>query len=76
LSGLTDDHIDRIAEDAVERTNSPGTFILRMGEKRDTAFIQKNCKVQTLLEKPGSYAVQLTEIKPGEVFGDIALLVK
>ena len=65
--------LEAIANAAVEQQYTAGQEIVRQGDTGVGAFIIKKGRVEVVQDRPG-HQHKLTEMKPGEVFGEMALL--
>lgn len=73
LTGLGDEDIELLARAAVERRFAEGRHIVHKGDPGESAFILKEGMAETLLEKPAGASIHLSDIGPGELFGELAL---
>jgi CRP/FNR family cyclic AMP-dependent transcriptional regulator len=65
--------LEAIANAAVEQDYNAGQEIVRQGDTGVGAFIIKKGRVEIVQDRPG-HQHKVAELKPGEVFGEMALL--
>src|SRR5438045_3205442 len=65
--------LEAIANAAVEQSYTAGQDIVRQGDTGVGAFILKSGRVEAVQDR-GGHQHKLTELKPGDVFGEMALL--
>jgi len=65
--------LEAIANAAVEQDYAAGQEIVRQGDTGVGAFIIKKGRVEIVQDRPG-HQHKFGELKPGEVFGEMALL--
>ncbi len=70
---LDERSLTAIANAVVEQSYPPGQVIVREGDSGVGAFIIRSGRVEVLQER-GGHAVKLTELGPGDFFGEMALL--
>ncbi|HEX8855472.1 MAG TPA: Crp/Fnr family transcriptional regulator [Thermoleophilaceae bacterium] len=75
FSGLTNDELAGIAQVAVPRTWSAGEVIFREGDPGDTAYVIRDGVVRVTRQHPGGRVITLVELRPGDMFGELAMLV-
>jgi CRP-like cAMP-binding protein len=73
FEGLDRKSLEAIANAAVEQSYAPGQDIVRQGDTGVGAFILKTGRVETVQDR-GGHQHKLSELKTGDVFGEMALL--
>jgi CRP-like cAMP-binding protein len=73
FEGLDRKSLEAIANAAVEQSYTAGQDIVRQGDTGVGAFILKSGRVEAVQDR-GGHQHKLTELKPGDVFGEMALL--
>jgi CRP-like cAMP-binding protein len=70
---LDDRSMSAIANAIVEQSYAPGQEIMREGDSGVGAFVIRSGKVE-VTQKRGGQQTKLTELGPGDFFGEMALL--
>jgi CRP/FNR family transcriptional regulator, cyclic AMP receptor protein len=73
FSGLSGLELDRIAQVAIERLFPAGSIILREGDPGDTCYVIRSGRARITHEHPDGRALTLTNVGPGEIFGELAM---
>jgi putative ABC transport system ATP-binding protein len=75
FAGLTPDGLSQVAGKMLRETYSPGTVIIRQGEKGDKFHLLRQGKVDVVVDQgqPSERLLARLE-KPGDFFGEMALL--
>lgn len=73
FDGLDRKSLEAIAHAAVEQSYTAGQDIVRQGDTGVGAFILKTGRVEAVQDR-GGHQHKLAELKPGDVFGEMALL--
>jgi CRP/FNR family cyclic AMP-dependent transcriptional regulator len=73
FSDLSATELTRVAQVAVPRTFPEGSIILREGDAGDTCYVMRSGRARVTREHPGGRAITLTNIGPGEIFGELAM---
>jgi CRP-like cAMP-binding protein len=73
FSGLTEAELDVLAEAASEQNYPEGSRIIRVGDPGTSLLIVRSGEVRVVLQKASGSEIELTTIKPGEFFGEMAL---
>src|SRR5687767_2498263 len=74
LSTLTQDQLVEISRNITPQIFQPNSAIIRQGEKGDTFYILLNGKADVYLNMSGGSELLVNHIKPGQYFGEMALL--
>jgi CRP/FNR family transcriptional regulator, cyclic AMP receptor protein len=73
FSGLSRPELARIADVAVRRTYPAEVVILREGDRGDTCYVMRSGRARVTRQHPDGRAITLTNIGPGEIFGELAM---
>jgi CRP-like cAMP-binding protein len=73
FAGLSEAEIDRVAQVTVGRTYPAGSIILREGDAGDTCYVMRSGRARITREHPDGRAITLTNVGPGEIFGELAM---
>jgi CRP-like cAMP-binding protein len=75
FGSLSEKEIEGFLADEVseERTQSPGSMILKEGEFGDSIFLIGSGSVQAVLQRGDGHQVALALLRQGELFGEMAL---
>src|SRR3954451_17898041 len=73
FSELNEHDLERIARVAVPRTYPPGTVILREGDPGDTCYVLRAGRARVTRQHADGRAITLTNLGPGEIFGELAM---
>jgi CRP/FNR family transcriptional regulator, cyclic AMP receptor protein len=73
FSGLSGPELARIAQVAVRRHYPTGSIILREGDAGDTCYVMRSGRARITREHPDGRAITLTNVGPGEIFGELAM---
>ena len=74
LSTLTQDQLVEISRTIKPQNFQPNSAIIRQGEKGDKFYVLLNGKADVYINKPGGGELQVNQLKPGQYFGEMALL--
>ena len=72
FTGLSHDELIRIAQVTVPRSFPAGSLVLREGDPGDTCYVMRCGRARITREHTGR-AITLTNIGPGEIFGELAM---
>jgi CRP/FNR family transcriptional regulator len=73
FADLSKPELDRIAQVAVLRHYPAGSVILREGDAGDTCYVMRSGRARILREHSDGRAITLTNVGPGEIFGELAM---
>jgi CRP/FNR family transcriptional regulator len=73
FAGLSEPELDRIAQVSVLRHYPAGSVILREGDAGDTCYVMRSGRARILREHSDGRAITLTNVGPGEIFGELAM---
>jgi CRP-like cAMP-binding protein len=73
FSGLSRPELDRIAQVAVLRHYPAASVILREGDAGDTCYVMRSGRARIMREHSDGRAITLTNVGPGEIFGELAM---
>ena len=73
FSDLNEPELERIAQVAVRRAYPAGSVILREGDPGDTCYVMRSGRARITREHPDGRAITLTNVGPGEIFGELAM---
>jgi CRP-like cAMP-binding protein len=74
LSTLTQDQLVEISRTIQPQMFPPNSAIVRQGEKGDKFYILLDGKADVYINTPGKSEIQVNQLKPGQYFGEMALL--
>jgi len=74
LSTLTQDQLVDISRNVKPEIYQPNSAIIRQGEKGDKFYILLNGQADVFINMPGGSELQVNQLKPGQYFGEMALL--
>ena len=74
LSTLTQDQLVEISRTIKPQIFQPNSAIVRQGEKGGKFYILLNGKADVYINTPGGSEIQVNQLKPGQYFGEMALL--
>jgi ABC-type lipoprotein export system ATPase subunit len=74
LSTLTQDQLVDVSRAVQPQIFPPNDTIVRQGEKGDKFYILLDGKADVYLNTPGGSEIQVNQLKPGQYFGEMALL--
>jgi len=74
LSTLTQDQLVEVSRNIKPQLFQPNSAIIQQGEKGDQFYILLNGKADVYLNKPGGSELLVNQLKPGQYFGEMALL--
>jgi CRP/FNR family cyclic AMP-dependent transcriptional regulator len=73
FASLTGPELERVAQVAVRRHYPTGSIILREGDAGDTCYVMRSGRARITREHPDGRAITLTNVGPGEIFGELAM---
>jgi CRP/FNR family transcriptional regulator, cyclic AMP receptor protein len=73
FSDLAEPELERIAQVAVRRSYPAGSIIIREGDTGDTCYLMRSGRARITREHPDGRAITLTNVGPGEIFGELAM---
>lgn len=74
LSTLTQDQLVEVSRGIKPQIFQPNSNIIRQGEKGEKFYILLNGKADVYINMPGGSELQVNQLKPGQYFGEMALL--
>jgi ABC-type lipoprotein export system ATPase subunit len=74
LSTLTQDQLVEVSRGIKPQIFQPDSAIIRQGEKGDKFYILLNGKADIYINRPGGSELLVNQLKPGQYFGEMALL--
>ena len=74
LSTLTQDQLVEVSRSIKPQIFQPNSAIIRQGEKGNKFYILLNGKADVYLNRPGGSELLVNQLKPGQYFGEMALL--
>ncbi|MCI0549720.1 MAG: cyclic nucleotide-binding domain-containing protein [Anaerolineae bacterium] len=74
LSTLTQDQLVEVSRGIKPQIFQPNSSIIRQGEKGDKFYVLLNGKADVYINMPGGSELQVNQLKPGQYFGEMALL--
>ena len=74
LSTLTQDQLVEVSRSIKPQIFQPDSAIIRQGEKGDKFYILLDGKADVYMNMPGGSELLLNQLKPGQYFGEMALL--
>jgi putative ABC transport system ATP-binding protein len=74
LSTLTQDQLVEVSRSIKPQTFQPDSSIIRQGESGDKFYILLNGQADVYLDMPGGSELLVNRLKPGQYFGEMALL--
>src|SRR3954471_24144180 len=73
FSELSPSELEKIARVAVPRSYQAGSIILREGDPGDTCYILRTGGARVVRQHADGRAITLTNLGPGEIFGELAM---
>jgi len=73
FAGLSERELAQLAQVAVPRHFPAGSVILREGDSGDTCYLLRSGRARVTREHLGGRTIALTNIGPGEIFGELAM---
>ena len=73
FAGLSEPELARIAQVSVRRHYPAGAVILREGDAGDTCYVMRSGRARIMREHSDGRAITLTNVGPGEIFGELAM---
>jgi CRP/FNR family transcriptional regulator len=73
FADLSAPELERIAQVAVRRAYPADAVILREGDSGDTCYVMRSGRARITREHPDGRAITLTNVGPGEIFGELAM---
>ncbi len=74
LSTLTQDQLVEVSRSIKPQIFQPNSTIIRQGERGNKFYILLNGKADVYLNRPGGSELLVNQLKPGQYFGEMALL--
>jgi putative ABC transport system ATP-binding protein len=74
LSTLTQDQLVEVSRNIKPQIFQPESAIIRQGERGDKFYILLSGKADVYINTPGGSELQVNQLKPGQYFGEMALL--
>jgi small-conductance mechanosensitive channel/CRP-like cAMP-binding protein len=75
LAALSEEQLRKLAREDAERLYAAGEPVIRQGDRGSSMFVVLSGRVEvTARREPGTPAVRLAELGPGEYFGEMTLL--
>jgi CRP/FNR family cyclic AMP-dependent transcriptional regulator len=71
---LSEEELEKIARVAVPRSYGAGSIILREGDPGDTCYILRSGRARVVRQHADGRAITLTNLGPGEIFGELAMI--
>jgi CRP/FNR family transcriptional regulator len=73
FSELSPEELEKVARVAVPRSYAAGSVILREGDPGDTCYILRSGTARVVRQHADGRAITLTNLGPGEIFGELAM---
>lgn len=73
FSTMSTDEVRRLAEVAVPRSYEAGQVIFREGDSGDTCYVIRSGSARVTRSHSDGRAITLAELRPGDMFGDLAV---
>jgi CRP/FNR family cyclic AMP-dependent transcriptional regulator len=73
FADLEEAELARVAQVAINRHFPAGSIILREGDPGDTCYVIRSGRARITHEHPDGRALTLTNVGPGEIFGELAM---
>jgi CRP/FNR family transcriptional regulator len=73
FTDLSQDERRRLAEVGVPRSWEPGEVIFRAGDHGDTCYVIRSGSVRVTRRHTDGRSIALAELRPGQVFGELAM---
>jgi len=73
FSELSAEELEKVARVAVPRSYPAGSIILREGDPGDTCYILRSGTARVVRQQADGRAITLTNLGPGEIFGELAM---
>jgi CRP/FNR family transcriptional regulator, cyclic AMP receptor protein len=73
FSELSPEELEKVARVAVPRSYVGGSIILREGDPGDTCYILRSGSARVVRQHADGRAITLTNLGPGEIFGELAM---
>jgi CRP/FNR family cyclic AMP-dependent transcriptional regulator len=73
FSDLSPEELEKVARVAVPRSYPAGSIILREGDPGDTCYILRSGEARVIRQHADGRAITLTNLGPGEIFGELAM---
>jgi len=74
LSTLTQDQLVEVSRSVKPQIFQPNSTIVRQGERGDKFYILLNGRADVYINMPGGSELLVNQLKPGQYFGEMALL--
>lgn len=73
FSDLSEQELERLAEVAVPRSYQAGEVIFRAGDSGDTCYVVRSGAVKVTRRHTDGRTITLAELRPGQIFGELAM---
>ena len=73
FSAMSSDEVRRLAEVAVPRSYEADQVIFREGDRGDTCYVIRSGSARVTRSHSDGRAITLAELRPGDMFGDLAV---
>lgn len=73
FSDLSPQELERLAEVAVPRSYEEGEIVFRAGDGGDTCYVLRSGSVKITRRHTDGRAITLAELRPGQIFGELAM---
>ncbi len=73
FSELSEDELNGLAEVAVPRSYAPGEVVFREGDEGNSCYVVKSGSLKATKTHSDGRTIALTELRPGDMFGELAL---
>lgn len=73
FADLSPQELERLAEVAVPRSWDEGEVVFRAGDSGDTCYVLRTGSVKVTRRHSDGRAITLAELRPGQIFGELAM---
>ena len=73
FADLSPEELERLAEVAVPRSYESGEIVFRAGDTGDTCYVLRSGSVKVTRRHSDGRAITLAELRPGQIFGELAM---
>src|SRR5207248_7927197 len=73
FADLSEDALRQRAQVAVPRSYEAGQVVFREGDPGDTCFVVRSGSARVTRRHPDGRVITLTELRPGAIFGELAM---
>jgi len=74
FSTLSADELERVARVAMQRRFESGEVVFKEGDEGSTCYIVRSGRARAIREHPDGRSITLAHFKPGDIFGEMAML--